>query len=97
MGGVGIAPLEAVLCGTPVIVTEGCGEIVREADCGYLVEYDNVGQLTKMMEHVLENPAEARKKAQTGIQYITQNLSWERITEQVERTYDACIMGSRKR
>lgn len=39
MGGVGLTPLEAILCGTSVIVTEECREVVKKANCGYLVKH----------------------------------------------------------
>src|SRR3972149_3967362 len=29
MGGVGLTPLESILCGTPVIITEECGEVIK--------------------------------------------------------------------
>jgi glycosyltransferase involved in cell wall biosynthesis len=43
----GLVPFEALLCGTPVIVTDdcGCGEIIKEAGCGYLVHYGDVAGL----------------------------------------------------
>lgn len=53
-----------------------------------------MNQFVTMIELVPENPAVARRRAQTVAKDITQNQNWESITEQVERTYDACIMGS---
>ena len=59
------APIEAVLCGTPIIVSDnsGAGEDVRRMDAGYLVEFGNVGDLAGKIEHVLDRPEEARAKA----------------------------------
>src|SRR4030042_4478797 len=39
------APIEAVLCGTPIIVSRdsGAGEDVSRIDAGYLVDYGNKG------------------------------------------------------
>jgi glycosyltransferase involved in cell wall biosynthesis len=31
--------------GTPLIVTVGCGEVIEEADCGYIVEYGDIEDL----------------------------------------------------
>jgi len=39
MGGVGLTPLEAILSSAPVIVTEECREVVKEANCGYSGKY----------------------------------------------------------
>ena len=45
----GLVPFEAIMCGTPVIVTDdcGCGELVKEAGCGFLVKYGDVHDLKK--------------------------------------------------
>jgi glycosyltransferase involved in cell wall biosynthesis len=45
----GLVPFEALLCGTPVIVTDdcGCGELIKEAECGYLVHYGDVAGLVR--------------------------------------------------
>ena len=87
------SPFEAVLCGTPIIVTKdtGCGEMVAEADAGYLVQYGNLSELTNTMRQILDDPAEARDKAQKGRQYIIENLSWQRIIEKYERLYESAI------
>jgi len=51
-------PFEALLCGTPVIVTDdcGCGEIIKEAGCGYLVRYGDVTGLGEALGFALETP-----------------------------------------
>ena len=38
------APLEAVLCETPIVVTDhtGTGEDIKRMDAGYLVKFDDV-------------------------------------------------------
>jgi glycosyltransferase involved in cell wall biosynthesis len=87
------SPVEAILCGTPIIVTNntGAGDIVAEMDAGYLVQYGNVNELTNMMQKVLEDPTEARDKAQRAKQHVAENLSWEKIIEEYEGLYESVI------
>jgi len=89
----GLVPFEAILCGTPVIVTDdcGCGEIVKEAGCGYLVKYGDVNNLTKTLQLALENPDENESMVERGINYIQNNLAWESIVSKIELNYKICL------
>ncbi|MGF3496196.1 MAG: glycosyltransferase [Methanolinea tarda] len=89
----GLVPFEAILCGTPVIVTDdcGCGEIIKEAGCGYLVKYGDVNNLTKTLQLALENPDENRSMVERGINYIQNNLAWESIVSKIELNYKICL------
>ena len=91
MGGVGLAPLEAILCGTPVIVTEGCGELIKRQNCGYLVEYGNVDELKEKMESIIKDNEDALKKVEKGKKFIQENLRWEFVIKRVENIYEDCI------
>lgn len=91
MGGVGLAPLEAILCGTPVIVTKECGEVIKEANCGYFVRYGNINDLKEKMRYLLENPMEGEKMVRRGKEYIYKNLIWDKVVKKVERVYEDCI------
>jgi glycosyltransferase involved in cell wall biosynthesis len=61
----GLVPLEALLCGTPVIVADdsGCAEIVRGVGGGQIVPLGDVEALTRAIDVVLENPAGWRAAA----------------------------------
>jgi glycosyltransferase involved in cell wall biosynthesis len=91
MGGVGLVPLEAILCGTPVIVSAGCGEVVKDAECGYVVEYRDVEGLKETIEHAFTNPDEGREMVRKGREYIERNLSWNVTIGRIERVYSRCI------
>jgi len=77
----GLVPFEAIMCGTPVIVTDdcGCGEIIGREDIGYLVEYGNVKALVAAVKRVFSNPAEASGKVERGQRFIGETLGWKRI------------------
>ncbi len=87
------APLEAVLCNTPIIVSSnsGAGEAVRKIDAGYLVEWGNKNELSNTIQYVLDNPAEAENKTQRAKKYIEANLSLAKGVEKYEELYANCI------
>jgi len=89
----GLVPFEALLCGTPVIVTDdcGCGEIIKEAGCGYLVRYGDVSGLSETLRSALEHPDMNRKMVEAGRRYIEEHLAWERVVKEVEAMYEGCI------
>jgi glycosyltransferase involved in cell wall biosynthesis len=51
----GLVPLEAILCGTPVIVAgdSGCGEVITRTGGGEVVPLGDVGALTHAMGRML--------------------------------------------
>ena len=56
--GFGYAPMEALACGTPVVVTEDTGmkEHVREGESGYVVPTGDLEALVERMLHVHRHP-----------------------------------------
>jgi glycosyltransferase involved in cell wall biosynthesis len=90
MGGVGLAPLEAILCGTPVVVTPECGEIINQCECGYIVNYGDVEGLKEIMKSVLTTPKNL-SKIKRGIAYIHNNLTWDKYADQLEQLYKNII------
>src|SRR5207245_11567707 len=66
------APFEAVLCGTPIVVSRnsGAGEDVKRIDAGYLVDFGDRAELRDTLAYVLDHPDEARQKARTAKAYI---------------------------
>lgn len=89
----GLVPFEALLCGTPVIVTDdcGCGELIKEAECGYLVHYGDVAGLGETLRSAFEHPDVNRRMVEAGRRYIEEHLAWEKIVKQIEATYASCI------
>ena len=86
----GLVPFEAIMCGTSVIVTDdcGCGELVRDANCGYLVKYGDVNDLGEKMNFVIENPNKCERLVETGRKYIEENLAWDKIIHRFEKKYE---------
>lgn len=84
------APFEAVLCNTPIIVSNnsGAGEDVKKFDAGYLVEYGNEGDLKDKIQYVFDNPSEAQSKTRKAKDYIETNLSLAKGIEKYEKLYE---------
>ena len=81
------APIEAVLCNTPIIVTKhtGAGEDVARMDAGYLVEFDDIDGLANQIDWVLNHQEKARTKTEKARTYILEKLSMNaRINEYTE-------------
>lgn len=91
MGGVGIAPFESILCNTPVIVTGGCGELIKEIKCGYLVKYGDVNELKEKMKYVFDHPDEAKQLVENGKNYICENLAWDDVVGKIEELYSKIV------
>ena len=92
------APLEAVLCDTPIIVSSnsGAGEDVKKIDAGYLVEYENITELRNMIQYIFNNSAEAKKKTKRAKEFIKTNLSMAKGVEKYEELYEAVIKRGTK-
>ena len=85
----GLTPFEAIMCDTPVIVTDdcGCGEKVREANCGYLVKYGDGDDLKEKMKLIIENPLMGSEMIKNGRNYIHKNLAWDTVIRKFETVY----------
>ena len=91
----GLVAAEALMCETPVVVCDdsGCGELVRAAAAGRLVPYGDPAALGAALQALLDDPAERRRCAESGRNYVTAHLSWERIAEETREVYREVIGG----
>ncbi|MBI2859926.1 MAG: glycosyltransferase [Chloroflexi bacterium] len=86
-------PLEAILCGTPVIVSAhtGSGEDVGRLDAGYLVQFGNSEELARLISKIMEEPSEAKAKAGRAAEFIRKNRSIEETIIRFEKLYESCM------
>ncbi len=77
----GLVPFEALLCGTPVIVSDdcGCGKIIGEQKCGTLVKYGDISNLSTLIESALRNYSSCLEQVKRGQQYIHDELAWNKV------------------
>ena len=82
-------PFEAILLGTPVIVTKhtGSGEIVTQFDAGQVVEYDNIDQLSQRLQSVVNNLEYAKNHTNKAAIKIKKIMSLEKVVSQYQDLY----------
>jgi len=89
----GIAALEAMAAGTPLIVSDtgGLGELVTDGVSGGKVAPNDVGALTDALRTVLEDPESAGGLAFTAHARLAQHYSWDSIAARTVQTYRQAI------
>ena len=93
----GLSPFEALMCGTPVVVTQdtGAGRLIAEAGAGYLTPYGDDEALAGAICDALADPAEARRRVAAGQAFVHARLDWAGIAGELEALYAACIYSER--
>jgi glycosyltransferase involved in cell wall biosynthesis len=87
----GNVALEALACGTPVIVTNKCG--VSEwisGDVGYVVE-SNEEELCNALSEVLQNGQLSKKLGSNGKKLVEKEFGSDKGISRLEKLYEACI------
>lgn len=89
----GLVPFEALMCGTPVIVTDdcGCGELIKEADCGFLVKYGEVEVFKEKILQLIINKQLQEHFVNNGRNYILKNISIKNVTARLHTLFLECV------
>lgn len=84
----GLVAVEALLCGTPVVVADdsGCGEIVRETGGGLLVPPGDEDALRYALETILASPVDWRRSARVAGERA-RRFSSDVVCSEIERVY----------
>lgn len=93
----GLVAFEAVLCGTPIIVSRntGCGELMNRYQGASLVDYGDVTGMALGLDEILDNPARSRERSLVARQRILAEMGWERITGQYREMYFEAVKKKR--
>ena len=85
----GLVPLEALLCGTPVVVAgdSGCGEIVGGLEGGQVVALGDPVALAVAIDSVLASPQAWRARAALGATSVRERFGGSVVAEQVDALY----------
>jgi glycosyltransferase involved in cell wall biosynthesis len=85
----GLVPLEALLCGTPVVVADdsGCGEVISTLDGGQVVALGDSAALGAAIDRVLASPQAWRARAASGAAAAAERFGGPVVAEQVDALY----------
>ena len=85
----GLVAVEALMCGTPVVVCDdsGCGEIVAEMGGGLRVPYGDAGQLATAITSMLDSPSGWRRRAQAAADAAAERFGSRRVCADLESLY----------
>lgn len=85
----GLVPLEALLCGTPVVVADdsGCGEVVGGLEGGQVVTLGDAASLAVAIDSVLASPQVWRARAALGAISVRERFDGSVVAEQVDALY----------
>ncbi|WP_461867193.1 glycosyltransferase family 4 protein [Thermococcus sp.] len=89
----GIVILEAMASGLPVVATDvgGIPEIVMESESGLLVPPGNELELRNAIQKLLLDDKLRERLGSNGRKAVEERYSWNRVTEQIEKTYEDVI------
>lgn len=92
----GLVPFEAIMCGTPVIVTEdsGCGPLMKDIGCSLSVKYGDIKDLDDKIEYALNNRDRMERMIGIGQEYIEDNLDMQVIRDRFCELYEDCLHNS---
>jgi glycosyltransferase involved in cell wall biosynthesis len=95
--GFSMAVLEALACGTPVLISEGCHfPDVERAGAGSVVRID-LDSLEGGLRRMLSNPSGLKEAGERGYRLVSQEYSWQRVTSTLIDTYVEGIQRHRAR
>jgi glycosyltransferase involved in cell wall biosynthesis len=89
----GLVAAEALLCRTPVVVSNdsGCGELVAEVGGGLFIPYGDAERLATAIAEILGAPGLWRQQAATAGDRVRARFGSATICERLERIYRAVL------
>lgn len=92
----GIVVLEALACGTPVVITDrvGVAPFVAQAQAGAVVKKDVVS-VAEAIVRLLSSPRERAAMSARGKALVASAFQWEHVADQFLRAYNEIIEQSR--
>jgi glycosyltransferase involved in cell wall biosynthesis len=98
----GAAPLEALSCHRPVIVSRGSGvhEVLRDGETALLVPPRDPEALASAMARMMSNPSLAARIAERGCELVLSQFTWKHFTaamaQLMERTCEQARAAKRR-
>jgi len=91
----GIAPIEAMACGVPVVGTAvgGLLDTVVDGVTGTLVPAGDPLAIARAARALLFDPVVRRAMGRAGVSRVRERYSWERVAQETERSYLGVLAG----
>ena len=91
----GLAALEAMACGLPVIATcsGGIPEVIIEGETGYLAPVGDIESLASRTRILLEDGERRSRFSETGRQLVNDRFRWDPVIESYEQVYGQLFSG----
>jgi sugar transferase (PEP-CTERM/EpsH1 system associated) len=92
LGGAGLhcKALEAMACGTPVVISPMVTGLQGQPGKDYLVAKD-IPEYVEAVRRVLEDPGLARSLSENGRGLVIEKYSWEKTTQRLELLYEELL------
>jgi glycosyltransferase involved in cell wall biosynthesis len=92
----GLALLEALACGTPVLASRVAGlpELVEHGQTGFL--FDDVAGLREQVRHLMDDPGEVTRLGANGRQHVERHHDRRRIGGRLGEVYRRLLKEGRK-
>jgi glycosyltransferase involved in cell wall biosynthesis len=89
----GLATVEAMICGAPVVATatDGSREIVEDGRTGRLVPVGSVEALAAALAEMLEDERERERFSTNALHSVTERFSLKRMVDETERIYRSVL------
>ena len=84
---------EYMSAGIPVIASDFpfIREVVAEADCGLLVQPDDIAQIASAMAHLLHHPHEAARMGENGLRAARERYNWQVEEKKLLSLYETLL------
>lgn len=89
----GIAYIEAMACGSPVIGCEGEGpsDFIKDGETGYLVPPDDPTTIADILQELSEDQNKLDQMGDAAREYVLENLTWEENARRNKEIYEQAI------
>jgi glycosyltransferase involved in cell wall biosynthesis len=88
--GFGLPALEAMSCGTPVVVANRASLPEVVGDAGLMIDPDRPEDLAEALRHILTDEAERARKREAGLEKA-EAFSWERVARETQAVYEKVL------
>jgi L-malate glycosyltransferase len=94
----GVAAVEAMACGVPVVVSDvgGLPEVVIDGETGYVVPKESPDQLADKFNYLIENPQLKEKIGKQAVQHVKEQYNWVDNANGMLNLYDQTLTKGMK-